>query len=136
MKKTKTFKFKESVGIDIGTHSVKVVHLKRLHEGFKLLNYVFRPTVPYGVDYIPSDLMPDRYAPVLVEIFKTLRINPKKRTNTIFRRDSFRGLRRSHSCRKPQESRKARARCPLPASGCVGIPNGPSRPSRGVTTWV
>jgi len=78
MKKTKTFKFKESVGIDIGTHSVKVVHLKRLHEGFKLLNYEIRPTVPQGVEYIPSDLRPDRYAPVLVEIFKTLRINPKK----------------------------------------------------------
>jgi type IV pilus assembly protein PilM len=57
---------------------VKVVHLKRLHEGFKLLNYEIRPTVPQGVEYIPSDLRPDRYAPVLVEIFKTLRINPKK----------------------------------------------------------
>jgi type IV pilus assembly protein PilM len=55
-----------------------VVHLKRLHEGFKLLNYEIRPTVPQGVEYIPSDLRPDRYAPVLVEIFKTLRINPKK----------------------------------------------------------
>ncbi len=78
MKKPKTIKFKESVGIDIGTHSVKVVHLKKLHEGFKLLNYEIRPTVPVGVEYIPSDLRPDRYGPVLVEIMKTLHINPKK----------------------------------------------------------
>jgi len=78
MKKTKTVKFKESVGIDIGTHSVKVVHLKKLHEGFKLLNYEIRPTVPVGVEYIPSDLRPDRFAPVIVEIMKTLHINPKK----------------------------------------------------------
>lgn len=78
MKKAKTLKFKESVGIDIGTHSVKVVHLKKLHDGFKLLNYEIRPTVPQGIEYVPSDLRPDRYAPVLVEIFKTLHINPKK----------------------------------------------------------
>lgn len=78
MKKQKTLKFKESVGIDLGSHSVKVVHLKRLHEGFKLLNYEIRPTVAHGVEYIPSDLRPERYGPVLVEIFKTLRINPKK----------------------------------------------------------
>jgi len=78
MKKQKTLKFKESVGIDLGSHSVKVVHLKRLHDGFKLLNYEIRPTVAQGVEYIPSDLRPERYGPVLVEIFKTLRINPKK----------------------------------------------------------
>ncbi len=78
MKKAKTIKFKESVGIDIGSHSIKVVHLKRLHEGFKLLNYEIRPTVPHGVEYVPSDLRPDRHGPILVEILKTLRINPKK----------------------------------------------------------
>lgn len=78
MKKTKTQKFKESVGIDIGTHSVKVVHLKKLHEGYKLLNYEIRPTVPQGVEYMPSDLRSDRFAPVIVEIMKTLHINPKK----------------------------------------------------------
>ncbi|HOJ41938.1 MAG TPA: type IV pilus assembly protein PilM [Candidatus Syntrophosphaera thermopropionivorans] len=78
MKKTKAIKFKESVGIDIGSHSVKVVHLKRLHEGFKLLNYEIRPTIPIDVEYVPSDLRPDRFAPVIVEILKTLHINPKK----------------------------------------------------------
>ncbi|NLK49146.1 MAG: type IV pilus assembly protein PilM [Candidatus Cloacimonetes bacterium] len=78
MKKQKPLKFKESVGIDLGSHSVKVVHLKRLHQGYKLLNYEIRPTVAQGIEYIPSDLRPERYAPVLVEIFKTLRINPKK----------------------------------------------------------
>ena len=71
MKKSKALKFKESVGIDIGSHSVKVVHLKKLHDGFKLLNYEIRPTVPQGVEYVPSDLRPDRFAPILVEIFKT-----------------------------------------------------------------
>ncbi|MDP2172937.1 MAG: type IV pilus assembly protein PilM [Candidatus Cloacimonadaceae bacterium] len=78
MKKTKTLKFKESVGIDIGSHSVKVVHLKRLHDGFKLLNYEVRPTVPHGIEYLPSDLRHERFAPVIVDILKTLRINPKK----------------------------------------------------------
>ncbi|MDD2332414.1 MAG: type IV pilus assembly protein PilM [Candidatus Cloacimonetes bacterium] len=77
MKKQKIAKFKESVGIDIGTHSIKMVHLKKLHEGYKLLNYEVRPTVPTGTEYIPSDLRPDRYAPVIVEMLKTLHINPK-----------------------------------------------------------
>jgi len=77
MKKQKIAKFKESVGIDIGTHSVKIVHLKKLHEGFKLLNYEVRPTVPTGMEYIPSDLRPDRFAPVIVEMLKTLHISPK-----------------------------------------------------------
>ncbi len=78
MKKKKQVRFKESVGIDIGTHSIKMVHLKRLHEGFKLLNYEIRPTVPEGVEYIPSDLRTDRFAPILTEMMKTLHINPKK----------------------------------------------------------
>ncbi|MGB4309731.1 MAG: type IV pilus assembly protein PilM [Candidatus Cloacimonadaceae bacterium] len=78
MKKQKTLKFKESVGIDLGSHSVKVVHLRRLNEGFKLLNYEIRPTVAHGVEYIPGDLRPERYGPVLVDILKTLRINPKR----------------------------------------------------------
>ncbi|MBM4403861.1 MAG: pilus assembly protein PilM, partial [Candidatus Cloacimonetes bacterium] len=76
MKKQKVVKFKESVGIDIGTHSVKVVHLKKLHDGFKLLNYEVRPTVPHGTEYVPSDLRSDRFAPIIVEILKTLHINP------------------------------------------------------------
>lgn len=75
--KKKNVRFKETVGIDIGTHSVKIVHLKKLHEGFKLLNYEIRPTVPTGIEYIPSDLRPERYAPVIIEMLKTLRINPK-----------------------------------------------------------
>ncbi|MCB5271452.1 MAG: type IV pilus assembly protein PilM [Candidatus Cloacimonetes bacterium] len=78
MKKNKTVRFKETVGIDVGTHSVKIVHLKKLHDGFKLLNYEVRPTVPQGVEYVLSDLRPERYAPVIVEMLKTLRIAPKR----------------------------------------------------------
>ncbi len=77
MKKTKTLKFKETVGIDIGSHSIKIVHLKKLHDGFKLLNYEVRPTVPQGIEYIPSDLRPERFAPVIIEMLRTLHINPK-----------------------------------------------------------
>jgi len=77
MKKNKAVRFKETVGIDIGTHSVKIVHLKKLHDGFKLLNYEVRPTVPQGVEYVLSDLRPERFAPVIVEMLKTLRISPK-----------------------------------------------------------
>lgn len=77
MKKKKPVKFRESVGIDIGSHSVKIVHLKRLHEGFKLLNYEIRSTVPQGVEYVPSDLRPERYAPIIVEMMKTLHITPR-----------------------------------------------------------
>lgn len=77
MKKNKPVRFKETVGIDIGTHSIKIVHLKTLHEGFKLLNYEVRPTVPHGVEYLLSDLRPERFAPVITEMLKTLRISPK-----------------------------------------------------------
>ncbi len=75
--KKKNVRFKETVGIDIGSHSVKIVHLKKLHDGFKLLNYEVRPTVPTGTEYIPSDLRPERFAPVIIEMLKTLHINPK-----------------------------------------------------------
>ncbi len=78
MKKNKTVRFKETVGIDVGTHSVKIVHLKKLHDGFKLLNYEVRPTVPQGVEYVLSDLRQERFAPVIVEMLKTLRIAPKR----------------------------------------------------------
>ncbi len=78
MAKKKKIRFKESVGIDIGTHSVKLVHLKKIHDGFKMLNYEIRPTVPAGVEYIPSDLRKDRHAPVLAEILRTLKIKPRK----------------------------------------------------------
>ncbi len=77
-KKKKKINFKESVGIDIGSHSIKLVHLKRIHNGFKLLNYEIKPTVPMGVEYIPSDLRAERFAPVLAGMLKTLKIKPKK----------------------------------------------------------
>lgn len=77
MAKKKVVKFKESVGIDIGSHSIKLVHLKKLHEGYKLLNYEIRSTVPEGMDYVPSDLRKDRFAPILASMLKSLKINPK-----------------------------------------------------------
>lgn len=78
MAKKKKIRFKESIGLDIGSHSIKLVHLKKLHEGFKLLNYEIRSTVPEGHEYTPSDLSPDRFAPVLSGMLKALKINPKK----------------------------------------------------------
>jgi len=77
MAKKKIAKFKESVGIDIGTHSIKLVHLKKIHSGYKLLNYEIKPTVPSGIEYIPSDLRQDRFGPVLSEMLRNLKINPK-----------------------------------------------------------
>jgi len=77
-KKKKKTKFKESLGLDIGNHSIKLVHLKKLHQGFKLLNYEIRSTIPVGFEQSLSDLSPDRFAPVLSEMLKSLKINPKK----------------------------------------------------------
>lgn len=67
-------KFKESVGLDIGTHSIKIVHLKKIHDGFKLLNYEIRPTVPQDMEYTLSDLRKDRHAPVLSGMLKSLHL--------------------------------------------------------------
>ncbi len=78
MSKKKKVKFKESLGIDIGSHSVKVVHLKRLSHGYKLLNYDIRSTIPEGIEYLPNDLSNDRFAPVLGSILKGMKLNPKK----------------------------------------------------------
>lgn len=78
MAKKKKLVIKESVGIDIGSHSIKLVHLKKMHTGFKLLDYAVRSTIPQGVDYSPSDLLPSRFAPILAGMFKELKINPKK----------------------------------------------------------
>jgi type IV pilus assembly protein PilM len=70
--------FKESVGLDIGSHSIKLVHLKRVGPGFKLLGYSVKPTIAEGIDYTPSDLLPTRFAPILAGMLKELKINPKK----------------------------------------------------------
>lgn len=78
MAKKKQVKFKESIGLDIGSHSIKMVHLKKLHQGFKLLNYETRSTIPDGVEPVQSDLSPDRFAPVLSGMLKSMKINPKK----------------------------------------------------------
>ncbi|HPR17621.1 MAG TPA: type IV pilus assembly protein PilM [Candidatus Cloacimonadota bacterium] len=78
MAKKKNVNFKESIGLDIGSHSVKMVHLKKLHQGFKLLNYETRSTIPEGVEPVQSDLTPDRFAPVISGLLKSLKINPKK----------------------------------------------------------
>ncbi len=78
MAKQKKVKFKESIGLDIGSHSIKIVYLKKLHQGFKLLNYETRSTIPDGLEPVQSDLSPDRFAPVLSGIFKSMKINPKK----------------------------------------------------------
>jgi type IV pilus assembly protein PilM len=77
-KKKKKVKFKESLGIDIGTHSVKLVHLKKLHQGFKLLNYEIRNAMPEGYEDSLSDLKNDRYVPILMSMLKSLNIRPKK----------------------------------------------------------
>ena len=56
MAKKKVKKFKESLGLDIGNHSIKLVHLKKLHQGYKLLNYEVRSTIPEGHESSLSDL--------------------------------------------------------------------------------
>lgn len=78
MAKKKNKKFKESVGLDIGNHSIKLVHLKKLHQGFKLLNYEVRSTIPEGHESTLSDLSPDRFAPILSGMLKSMKLNPKK----------------------------------------------------------
>jgi type IV pilus assembly protein PilM len=77
-KKKKQNKIKESIGLDIGTHSIKLVHLKHVHESFKLVNYAIRSTIPEGLEHNQSDLMNDRFAPVLTGMLRSLKINPKK----------------------------------------------------------
>ena len=78
MVKKKKTKFKESVGLDIGSHSIKLVHLKKLHDGFKLLNYEIKSTLPEGYEPVLSDLSRDRFTPVLSGMLRSLKINPKK----------------------------------------------------------
>jgi type IV pilus assembly protein PilM len=78
MAKKKVKKFKESIGLDIGNHSIKMVHLKKQHHGFKLLNYEARSTIPEGHESSLSDLSPDRFAPILSGMLKSMKINPKK----------------------------------------------------------
>jgi len=83
MAKKKKTKFKESIGLDIGSHSIKLVHLKKLHEGFKLLNYEIKSTLPEGMEPVLSDLSPDRFSPVLSSMLRSLKINPKKAKHVV-----------------------------------------------------
>lgn len=70
--------FKETLGVDIGSHSIKAVYLRRTGEGYRLLNAGIRTTVPDGVEYTPSDLRPDRYSPQLSDLLRSMHINPRK----------------------------------------------------------
>ena len=78
MAKTKTVKFKESIGLDIGNHSIKMVHLKKTHHGYKLLNCESLSTIPEGIEPVLSDLSPDRFGPILSQLIKTMKLKPKK----------------------------------------------------------
>jgi len=78
MPEKKTQRFKESVGIDIGSHSVKIVHLKKHNDAYKLQNFAMRSTIPEHTDYQLSELRKERYAPVISEMMKSLKINPRK----------------------------------------------------------
>ncbi len=78
MAKTKQVKFKESIGLDIGNHSIKVVHLKKTQHGYKLLNCESLSTIPEGMEPVFSDLSPDRYGPILSQLVKTMKLKPKK----------------------------------------------------------
>jgi len=78
MAKTKTVKFKESIGLDIGNHSIKMVHLKKTHQGYKLLNCESLSTIPEGIEPVFSDLSPDRYGPILSQLVKTMKLKSKK----------------------------------------------------------
>lgn len=78
MAKTKKIKFKESIGLDIGNHSIKMVHLKKTHNGFKLLDCESLSTIPDGVEPVFSDLSFDRFAPLLSQLIKTMKLKPKK----------------------------------------------------------
>ncbi|MCF7858891.1 MAG: pilus assembly protein PilM [Candidatus Cloacimonetes bacterium] len=78
MAKTKKIRFKESIGLDIGNHSIKMVHLKKTHHGYKLLNCESLPTIPDGVEPVLSDLSSDRFAPILTQLIKMMKLKPKK----------------------------------------------------------
>lgn len=78
MAKKKKVKFKESIGLDIGEHNIKMVHLKKQHQGFSLINYESRSTIAEGVEPVQSDLSPDRFPPVLSSMLQTMKIKPRK----------------------------------------------------------
>ena len=74
----RTKKFKESIGLDIGSHSIKLVHLKRTHRGYKLLHYSITPLLSELTDYVISDITPDMISPILAGVIKSLKINIKR----------------------------------------------------------
>jgi type IV pilus assembly protein PilM len=83
MAKKKKIHFKESLGIDIGTHSIKIVHLKKQHNTFRLVNYNIQSTIPEGLEQTPSELSPGRYPQTLSTMLKSMKINPKKMKHVV-----------------------------------------------------
>lgn len=76
-------KFKESIGIDIGSHSIKIVHLVRRKNRLELANYAVKKTVPEDIEYNPSDLSNSRYAPLISRMFKEMNIKPNKKKHIV-----------------------------------------------------
>jgi type IV pilus assembly protein PilM len=83
MAKKNIIHFKESLGIDIGTHSIKVAHLKRQHNTFRLVNHGIQSTIPDGLEQTPSELSPTRHTQTLATMLKTMKINPKKMNHVV-----------------------------------------------------
>lgn len=68
---------KITYGLDIGTHSIKLVQLERKGDTIRLLNYAIREVFPDGQEYDPEKDNTFLYVSALNDVFKKLRIDPK-----------------------------------------------------------
>lgn len=76
-KRAATIKHKPLVGLDIGSHSIKVVYLNRTAEGFALVALGTCLVPPGAVeDGVLQD--PDKVGAVIAKLFKNLKINNRK----------------------------------------------------------
>ncbi|RMH74319.1 MAG: type IV pilus assembly protein PilM [Gemmatimonadetes bacterium] len=69
---------KTAVGLDIGTHSIKLVQLERKHDQVKLVNYAIQEIFPEGKEYDAEKDNTVEYVSALSDVFKRLKIDPKR----------------------------------------------------------
>lgn len=69
---------KVSVGLDVGYHSVKAVVVERSGSRYKLLHRGVRPLWGGSVKYDPDGPKRSQVTPVIVDLFRSFRLSPKK----------------------------------------------------------
>ena len=75
------FGSKLRVGLDVGSHTIKAVVVEKAGNRYKLLGHAHRPIYSGTQEFNPDGPKRSQVVPLLVDLFRELKIQPKKVKN-------------------------------------------------------